>query len=239
MRTKWYVLSLMLAAACAALMNVTAVVAQDKTADKAADKGKTIELLKGASLDDFEFFLDEGAKKTDVYSLGADGVLKVAGKPFGWLGTKKLYHNFEVCGEFRYPDKTNMVNSGLFLRVCKSTPTFLPKCVEVQLAPKSLGDLYGFWNMKITGDQERSRLVENHKVVEVLRSVKHFRNEKKDDMTQWNKVHVVCFEDLIVVRMNGKIVNWATGLENVPGRIAFQSEGAPVEFRNFTVKVLD
>ncbi|MDD3588235.1 MAG: DUF1080 domain-containing protein [Thermoguttaceae bacterium] len=235
MRTKMYVLTLMLAATWTVFANVTTLVAQDKTAADA----KTIELLKGASLDDFEFFLDEGAKKTDVYHLDADGVLKVAGKPFGWLGTKKLYRNFEVCGQFRYPDKTNMVNSGLFLRVCKSTSTFLPKCVEVQLAPASLGDLYGFWDMKITGAPDRSRLVENHKTVEVLRGVKHFRNGKNDDMTQWNDVHVVCFEDLIVVRMNGKIVNWATGLENVPGRIAFQSEGAPVEFRNFTLKVLD
>lgn len=197
-----------------------------------------VPLLKGATLDDFDFYLADGAKKEDVYSLGKDGVLKVTGQPFGWLGTKKLYRNFIVQGEFRYTDKDNTINSGLFLRVCKTTSNFLPRCVEVQLAPKSLGDLYGFWDMKITGAPERSRLVENHKLVEVMRGVSSFRNAGMADMTEWNKLHVTCFEDLILVRMNGQIVNWATGLENVPGRIAFQSEGAPIEFRNFTVQEL-
>lgn len=235
MQTKWYVPGMILSAVAVVLIASTNAVAQNQ----ATPSGKTIELLKNATLDDFDFFLADGAKKSDVFTLGADGILKVAGEPFGWLGTKKLYRNFEISGEFRYPDKENSINSGLFLRVCKSTPNFLPKCVEVQLAPPSLGDLYGFWDMKLAGAAERSRFVENHKVVQVLRGVKHFRNGKKDDMTQWNQVHVVCFEDMIVVRMNGMIVNWATGVENVPGRIAFQSEGAPVEFRNFTVTSLE
>ena len=197
-----------------------------------------VDLLKGKSIDDFEFFLADGAKKADVFSICKEGVLSVKGKPFGWLGTKKLYKNFQLTVEFRYPDKNNAINSGIFLRVNGESTMFLPKCVEVQLAPKSLADLYGFWDMKIAGTPERFSVNENHKMTKVLRSVKQFRNVCKKDLTQWQKVEITCFEDMLLVKVNGQVANWGFGFENVEGRIAFQSEGAPVEFRNAFVTEL-
>jgi len=49
---------------------------------------------------------------------------------------------------------------------------------------------------------------------------------------QWNSMEILCNEELLVVVVNGKIVNWATGTEVVAGRIGLQSEGGPIEFRN-------
>jgi hypothetical protein len=43
---------------------------------------------------------------------------------------------------------------------------------------------------------------------------------------------------LIVVVVNGKIVNWVTDAEQTPGKIGFQSEGGPIEFRNAILTLL-
>lgn len=36
----------------------------------------------------------------------------------------------------------------------------------------------------------------------------------------------------VMLKINGTVVNEGTGAEEVPGRIALRSEGAPIEFRN-------
>lgn len=219
------------------VFSVSSLLANDGTACPLAD-GKTCtgtDLFKGKTIEDFDFFLDDGSKKEEVFSICAEGVLSVKGKPFGWIGTKKLYKNFKMSVEFRYPDKENFINSGIFLRVNGEPTMFLPRCIEVQLAPKSMGDLYTFWDMQLTGSPERSAVNAEHKLTKVLRSVKQFRNTKKDDLTQWHQAEIVCFEDMLLIKINGQIVNWANGVENIPGRIAFQSEGAPIDFKNAMV----
>ncbi|MDO4587238.1 MAG: DUF1080 domain-containing protein [Planctomycetia bacterium] len=198
-----------------------------------------LDLLNEKSLDDFDYFLSDGAAKSDVFSLNQDGILSVKGNPFGWLGTKKEYTNFILNVEYRYPDSANAVNSGLFLRVNGESVMFLPKCVEVQLAPNSMGDLYGFWDMKLGGNTERCKVTENHSLVKTLRAVQRFHNANHEDLTQWHSAEILCCDDIIVVRINGELVNWISGVEIVPGKIAFQSEGAPIEFRNVNLVVLD
>jgi hypothetical protein len=48
-------------------------------------------------------------------------------------------------------------------------------------------------------------------------------------------MEILCVEGLIVVTVNGKIVNWTTGAEPIAGRIGLQSEGGPIEFRNAVI----
>jgi hypothetical protein len=43
---------------------------------------------------------------------------------------------------------------------------------------------------------------------------------------------------LLIVKINGKVVNWAIMAEIKPGKIAFQSEGGAIEFRNALLTVL-
>lgn len=196
-----------------------------------AGKCNKIDLLKGATVDDFNFYLEDGAKKEDIFSITSEGVLTVKGKPFGWLETKKKFRNFVFSTEFRYPNKDDQINSGLFLRINGESPNFLPRCIEMQLAPHSIGDLYGFWDMKIEGETSRFSQKEGE-IFGVLRGVKFAKEPKKDDLTQWQKVVVTCIEGDLTVKINGEEVNSATGVENIDGTIGFQSEGSPIEFRN-------
>ena len=198
-----------------------------------------ISLFHGKTLDDFDYFLSDNAAKTDVFSLAGDGVLKVTGNPFGWLGTKNEYTNFVLKVEYRYPDLNNTSNSGIFLRAHGNTGMFLPVCVEVQLAPDSMGHLFGFWDMKIGDNSGRCELNANHQMVKVLRTVKNFRNARLEDLSQWHTAEILCYGDFVAVYINGQLANWANGVETVPGKVAFQSEGAPIEFRNAELTVLD
>jgi len=45
-------------------------------------------------------------------------------------------------------------------------------------------------------------------------------------------------DSLIVITLNGKIVNWTNQAATTPGRIGLQSEGGPIKFRNFIVTEL-
>ena len=41
-----------------------------------------------------------------------------------------------------------------------------------------------------------------------------------------------------MLKVNGEVQNVATEVEDVPGTIALQSEGAPIEFRNIVLRPL-
>ncbi len=195
-------------------------------------QAESVALFQNTTLEDFDFFLDEGGKKKDVFSLGPDGILRVTGKPFGWIGTKKEYKNFTLTLDYRWAEDSEPSNSGLFVRLNGNSAVYLPRAIEVQLQHTLAGDLLGFGGMGIAGEKERYLENLNHRTGE-LRSVKKFQRadvpslEKKPG--EWNTLHVQCYEGLIVVRLNDRIVNWAHGVEALPGKIAFQSEGGPVD----------
>ena len=102
-----------------------------------------VDLLRGATLDDFDYFLLDGEQREKAFSL-EDGVLSIAGTPFGWLGTKNDYHNFVVETEFRLLDPEGETNSGFLVRMGEQKPTtFLPHCVEIGIYEKETGTLFG------------------------------------------------------------------------------------------------
>ena len=198
-----------------------------------------VDLLKNAKLNDFDFFLIDNGKKEDAFSITADGVLHLTGEPKGWLGTKKEYRNFILTSEFRYPDPEIKTNSGLLVRIGEQkTTTFLPHCVEIQLQTGDCGTLYAFHDFVITGDKTLMKSYANHEFAGNCESVVKFRDAQNYEKLSWNKIEIHCNEDLLIVKINGKVVNWAIMAEIKPGKIAFQSEGGPIEFRNAYLTVL-
>lgn len=194
-----------------------------------------INVLDHAKLSDFNGHLIEKVPLDQVFSISS-GILSVKKEPRGWLETKKSWHNFTVCAEVRYPNGPNKVNSGLFLRVNgEHYLGYSPRSVEVQLEPKSIGLLMSFYDMKMTAPEDRFSINRKH-WSGVRRTVERFDDPDIKDYTQWQRLEVTCYEDLVVVRVNGKIINWAEGIENISGRIGFQSEGGAVDFRNVIIK---
>ncbi|MDO5580030.1 MAG: GDSL-type esterase/lipase family protein [Planctomycetia bacterium] len=195
-----------------------------------------IDLLKNATLNDFDYYLDDHGKKEDCFKITADGILQLTGSPKGWLGTKKSYKNYTLTAEYCYPDKSVPTNSGFLFRILSQGSTFLPKCLELQLQPGETGDLYGFHDFVFRGEQERMSSGKNHEFAgNYVKSLRYCDCENAKEKV-WNKIEATCFEDLFIVRLNGHIMNWAYGVPNQTGKFAFQSEGGPIWFRNVIIK---
>ncbi len=203
-------------------------------------KGAEIHLFDGKTINDFDFYLADDGKKEDVFHL-EDGILKVSGTPFGWLSPKGIsVRNFTLKVEVRYPQNDPKPNSGLFLRIVDSEPRpepkFLPPCFECQLQTGNIGHLFGFHGHVLRGPADRyiyrARSENGGKFQAELHKLVNFQTNQKPGTESWNLVEVTCYEDLIFVRVNGVLVNWAHDALNVEGKIGFQSEGGEVWFRN-------
>ena len=196
-------------------------------------------LLEKKNLADWDFYVDkEGVKPADVFSFSNDGRLLCTGKPFGYLATKESYKNFKLSLEWCWPTGNEPTNSGIFLKITDQPKgAFLPKAVEVQLCHKDAGDLWSFYGRTITDSSDRFTKVDDHPVIGNFMGVKKMLDAEKAP-GQWNAMEILCVEGLIVVVVNGKIVNWTTGAEAISGRVGFQSEGGPIEFRNVVLTTL-
>ena len=202
--------------------------AQTDTARKLFTFGEVIELFNGIDLDGWDYFLtDENAKMEDVWSV-KDGILVCQGDPRGYLSTKKEYENFKLVVEWRWPGEPG--NSGVLMRVT-GEPMMLPDCMEAQLANGNAGQMYGFQGFKVGGDEERlSEISIGYKLDKIA------GNEKEPG--EWNKYEITVDGGKITLVVNGKKVNEATGCDVRPGKIALQSEGGAIEFRNVTLTPL-
>jgi len=184
------------------------------------------------NLAEWDFYVDKAdVKVEDVFSFADDGRLLCKGLPFGYLATKESYKNFKLALEWRWSEGSDPTNSGIFLKITdQPAGAFLPKTIEVQLQHKSVGDLWAFYGRTITEPAGRLRSAELAEIGKFMGTQKLLDAEKNPG--QWNEMEILCVESLIVVTVNGKIVNWTTGAEAIAGRVGFQSEGGPVEFRN-------
>lgn len=174
--------------------------------------------------------LADGAKKSDVFRLTDDGVIEVTGTHIGYLATPKCYRNFTLRGEYSLKDA--QTNGGLLARITKPTATYLPRCVEIQVMNGKTGDLFGFHDLTISGGKDRFESGKNHKMVGNYCWIHTLREAGHPKIDDWNTIEVTCFDDLILVRVNGQIVNWAYDVEKACSPAAIQSEDGPIRWRN-------
>ena len=194
--------------------------------------GQTV-LFEKKDLADWDFHAvgEPSVKVEDVFAFAEDGRLLCKGQPFGYLATKESFKNFKLAFEWRWPEGTEPTNSGIFLKITEQPAgAFLPKSVEVQLQNRNAGDIWAFHGRTITDSSARFQTRENPAIGRFMGVGKLLLAEK--DPGQWNTMEILCVESLIVVTVNGVIVNWTLGAEAIEGRLGFQSEGGPIEFRN-------
>ncbi len=183
---------------------------------------------------------DDSVKMDDVWTI-KDGVIACAGKPTGYLQTKRWFKDYQLELQWRWPGKSGG-NSGVLIHT--TTPLLFfgwPKSLEVQLQSGSAGD---FWvigegvDVRVENEEERRakpREGDQHSHRRIRRLVGDFEKP----VNQWNDMKVVCQGDDIKVFVNGILVNHGTKCSVVEGAIALQSEGTPVEFRNIKLRPID
>lgn len=197
--------------------------------------GGSVDLLASGNLDGFSHVLvGEGVKKEDVWSV-KDGVLVCKGQPNGYLFTKEAYQDFTLTFEWRWPEGKEPGNSGVLLRIAGEPKGFMPKCVEAQLKNGSAGDIWAFFGAKVQGDASRVVEVKAHKDLQDFNGVKKLKVLEKP-AGEWNKYEIKVSGGDLELKINGELVNQASGLDVLSGPIGFQSEGAEIHFRKMAVK---
>ena len=201
------------------------IIACAATIARAAEE---VALFNGKDLTGWTFHLrDPNAKMEDVWSI-ADGVLCCTGKPVGYLRTEKEYTDYILKLQWRWPEGGKPGNNGVLLRIVGEDVVW-PKSVEAQLAHQHAGDIFTIHEFPLKGDPERTR----------GRYTAKMKPSNEKPQGQWNDYEIILKGGDLELKVNGETQNTASEVEQVPGTIGLQSEGAPIEYRNIRLIPLD
>lgn len=190
---------------------------------------ESIRLFNGRDLAGWSIVADEEGGGAETWSV-AEGVLKCAGRPAGYVKTDEEFGDYTLTLEWRWPAGTTSGNSGVLVHA--STPRAIgvwPKSIEVQLAKDNAGD---FWiiGTELNVTDEASRKSD--------RRYKNLTDDSEKPAGEWNRMEIVCQGSTIKVKVNGDLVNEATNCNVTRGAICLQSEGTPIEFREIVLTPL-
>jgi hypothetical protein len=156
-----------------------------------------------------------------------DGVLTCTGNPVGYIATEMTYTDYELELEWRFDPRKGPGNGGVLLRV-QDADEIWPKSIEAQLESGNAGD---FWNIgNFPAKMDAARTDGRHTV--------RMGKCSETPLGLWNRYRIVVDGTRIELYVNGELQNVATDVQHVGGRIALQSEGAYMQFRNIRIRPL-
>ena len=174
------------------------------------------------------FTNDKNADPAKTWSV-ADGVIRCAGKPSGYLRTEADYANYLLHVEWRWPGQGG--NNGVLIHM-SGPDNVWPKSLECQLHSGNAGD---FW---VIGGVETNEHAKAGQRVKGRRTIK-LKDSSEKPLGQWNTYEIICKDNWVVVLVNGVVQNIATKCSVTSGKICLQSEGTPIEFRNIYIEPLE
>jgi hypothetical protein len=198
-------------------------------------------LFNGKNLDGWQAYSREtkdaptkSVEAAPTWTVDAEGVLKCVGKPTGYLATKAEHADYVLRLQWRYPKELKAGNSGVLVH-CQKNDVVWPVCVEAQLRSGRAGDIWlqTAADVKLTVPAGRRDADD--------KTMRHIWREPKDGdverpFGEWNDMEIACTGGSIAVKVNGKLVNAGTDCNLTKGRIALQSEGTEIHFRNIRIK---
>lgn len=167
------------------------------------------------------FSAESGTRLSDVWRIEkatdpTKNLLICKGLPEGYLRTSVEFDDFEMGLEWMYPTDENG-NSGVLLHMAPKDKIW-PDSIQLQLHRPAAGSIFP------SGDGKS----ENTLGV----------RELSLELTKWNKCKIVSRRGTLAVEVNGKKVGEVRGCLPAHGRIALQSEGSEIHFRNIWIRKL-
>jgi hypothetical protein len=212
------------------ISHATLLVALAVTTAVSADEGFK-PLFNGKDLTGWSGFMKEPAADPVKTFLVEDGLLRVTGKPNGYLATKEAYGDYVLRVKWRWVAGSKGGNSGVLIHVVPEDK-YWPKSIEAQLKTGDAGEIWLIDAPKIEIDEAR------HSKTSPRRYHKLISENVEQPIGEWNQYEITCRGDEIKIAVNGKLVNEARKSELTKGRIALQSEGAEIHFKDIELKPL-
>ena len=185
----------------------------------AAPANDTINLFNGEDFEGWYMY------KKDAWKV-RNGEIRCSGKPTGFLRTKKEYSDFKLTFEWRWPKEPG--NSGVLLHMSDQDKVW-PLCVEAQLMNNRAGDLIG---MGCKFNENKAKKDSS------ISYTPRMNDSNEKEPGGWNSYEIVCDDDTVELKINGRLQNKGTGFSISKGYIGFQSEGVPIIFRNIKLTSL-
>jgi hypothetical protein len=180
---------------------------------------------------------DKGGKVADwkqTWSV-ADGAIKCTGNPNGFLATEKEYGDYVLRVKWRFPKDGKGGNGGVLLHV--QDEKYWPTSVEAQGLSGRAGDFWLIYPPDVTLEIDKARQDPDPK-----RSRHYFRigkdNPIEKPLGEWNQYEITCRGGDIILVVNGKKVNEGRNGNLKKGKIALQSEGAPIEYKDIEIRIM-
>jgi hypothetical protein len=179
-------------------------------------------LFNGKDLTGWTFHVQADSTATAEGVFGVkDGVITIAGQPFGYMITDRSFSDYKLHLEWRWPGEPS--NSGIFLHA-EPIDAVWPRCAEVNLMNGRAGDMIA------SGGSAFEELTEGRFLRSTVESAENPAGE-------WNTAEIICQGNFIQAYVNGVLMNEAH-FDRTEGPIALQSEGGPLEIRNIYITAL-
>lgn len=186
--------------------------------------------LKGWHIDVPDMDKDKSLKSPFIIR---NGLLVSLGKPEGHLITDKVYENYRLEVQYRFPSTPG--NCGILVHA--STPRALygmfPKSIEVQLMHENAGDFWCIVEDIRVQDMEARRGPKDQwgTTEDKLRRIMNLTDGSEKPLGEWNEVKIECLNTSVKVWLNGDLINHGFDCTAQRGQIALQAEGSEVEFK--------
>jgi hypothetical protein len=208
-----------------------------------ASEAGVIHLLGGNDLSGFYTYLKESGinKDPDSVFLWTNGVLRISGQHFGYVGTMRQYANYKLVAEFKWGDVTwaprqfKARDGGILLNATGKDQIW-PKAIECQMIEGGAGSILVVNGASLTVNgvtkgphTERFDRPGRNPWKDVL----GYRgtNEIESPHGEWNTLEVVCAGGEVGVAVNGHQTLSGKSAKPAKGKILLKSEGAEVFFR--------
>ena len=182
------------------------------------------------SAGELELVSTPGIDPSTVWTRGADGVVKVSGKPAGYIATRAGYTNYRMHVEWRWPGKPG--NAGVLLHVASGPKDGAwPLSLQVQTKHGFAGDI-----LPMAGAGFAEPLTTAPGAYPAIKG--HTGPDSERPAGEWNSADILARDGVIEVSVNGVPQNRVSAVKPAAGRIGFQLEGVPYELRNITITPL-
>ncbi len=169
-----------------------------------------------------------------------DGLLVSLGTPPGHLITDKVYSDYRLHVEYRWPGEPG--NCGVLVHA--STPRYLygmfPRSIECQMHHGNAGDFWAIGEDITVDDMEARRGPPEKWGCEEgdARRILNLTDDSEKPPGEWNTMDIECRGRSIDIWVNGDLVNHGYDCTTDHGQIAIQAEGAEAEFRRIELTPL-